>query len=88
MSWFELCFVTSVRIDARRANPHSAYNVGLGQSARDGYHHVPGAVFGYGSLYVVTVGTRHHGHPRPKTVWPAKDVISQTKAFSLEVEIA
>src|SRR5437773_5591895 len=32
----------------------SAYNAGLGQSARDGYHHVPGAVFGYGSLYVVT----------------------------------
>src|SRR5437667_7480904 len=34
----------------------SAYNAGLGQSARDGYHHVPGAVFGYGSLYVVTGG--------------------------------
>src|SRR5437667_4520980 len=33
----------------------SAYNAGLGQSARDGYHHVPGAVFGYGSLYVVTL---------------------------------
>ena len=43
------------RICLASESTFSTYNVGLGQSARDGYHHVPGAVFGYCSLYVVTL---------------------------------